>query len=236
MLRLLSIVQLLRSKEHGPEVKAAVVVAALGGLLIFLMAGAFADGEARRREMPLRAVLGSANYDALAAGTETPQHYLHRPPIPAWVRPFTDVGEDPSGDRLAPDFELRTRDGSTWRLRDHRGKVVVLNFWTVTCGPCVEEMPSVIELAQTMHERGDRVEVATVSVDRDWDTVRTVVADDAPLTVLLDADRSVVRGKFGTRLFPETWIIDRDGVIRLRVDGSREWSSPLLIDVIESYL
>jgi hypothetical protein len=97
-------------------------------------------------------------------------------------------------------------------------------------------MPSVIALAQTMHERGDRVEVATVSVDRDWDTVRTVVPDDAPLTVLLDADRSVVRGKFGTRLFPETWVIDPEGVIRLRIDGARDWSSPLVLDVLQSYL
>lgn len=236
MLRpLINIFLFLRSKEHGAEVKAGAVVAAIGALLIFLMAGAFADGEARRREMPLRAMLGGANYDALLAGQHTDEHYLHRPPVPSWVRPFADE-QDTSEDRLAPDFTLRTRDGHTWRLRDHRGKVVVLNFWTVTCGPCVEEMPSVIELAQTMHERGDRVEVATVSTDRDWDTVRTVVSDDAPLTVLLDADRSVVRDEFGTRLFPETWIIDPDGVIRLRIDGAREWSSPLAIDVIESYL
>jgi hypothetical protein len=45
----------------------------------------------------------------------------------------------------------------------------------------------------------------------------------------------VSRGKFGTRLFPETWIIDPEGVIRLRIDGRRDWSHPVAIQVIESY-
>ncbi len=223
------------SKERVPELKAGLVIAVLGGILVFLMVGAFADGEARRREMPLRALVGP-DYEALLAGDATQQNYLHRLPLPAWIRPFTNESDDGSGDRLAPDFALQTRDGQTWRLSDHRGKVVVLNFWTVTCGPCVEEMPSVVELAQNMHARGDDVEVLTVSVDRDWDTVRTVVSDETPLTVLLDPDRSVVSGKFGTRLFPETWVIDPDGVIRLRIDGARDWSSALAIDVLESYL
>ncbi|MCZ7681473.1 MAG: TlpA family protein disulfide reductase [Sandaracinaceae bacterium] len=106
-------------------------------------------------------------------------------------------------------------------MSDHRGKVVVMNFWTVTCQPCVEEMPTLVQLSRILEERDD-IELVTVSTDRDWDTVRTVVPEDAPMTVLLDPEREVVNGKFGTRLFPETWIIDPDGVIRLRVDGSRD--------------
>jgi len=54
-------------------------------------------------------------------------------------------------------------------------------------------------------------------------------------TILFDPDKSVVRGKFGTRLFPETWVIDPAGVIRLRIDGRRDWSHPVAIEVIESY-
>ncbi len=45
-------------------------------------------------------------------------------------------------DRRAPDFELPTIDGGKFRLSEHRGQVVILNFWTKTCRPCLEEMPT----------------------------------------------------------------------------------------------
>ena len=216
---------------------ALAVVLLIGAPLVYLLASAYADGELRRREMPLRALIGGAEYDALVAGDRTDQHYLQRPPLPGWLTAFpAHAGrQDRAQDRLAPDFALQTRDGGTWRLRDHRGKVLVLNFWTVTCRPCIEEMPSLVELSRILEDRDD-VELVSISTDRDWDTVGTVVPDDAPMTVLLDPDREVVREKFGTRLYPETWVIDPEGVIRLRVDGGRDWSSPIVMDVLESYL
>jgi len=51
--------------------------------------------------------------------------------------------------------------------------------------------------------------------------------------VLLDPDAEIVTEKFGTKLFPETWFIDADGVIRARFDGERDWASPLVIDLAE---
>lgn len=233
MLRLLS---LLLSKEHGPELKASSLVAAIGVFFVFLLASAFADGEVRRTELPLRALLGNEAYEALAAGEPTPQHYMQRPPTPVWSRWRSDAPRvDRSKDRLAPDFSLQAQDGSTFRLSEHRGKVLILNFWTVTCQPCIEEMPSLLELGRMLKGRKD-VELVLVSTDRDWDTVRTVLRDDAPFISLLDPDRAVVRGKFGTQLYPETWLIDREGIIRLRVDGRRDWSNPIVLDVIDSYL
>lgn len=230
------LIAFLLSKEHAPGVKASVVVGGLGLFFVFLMASAFADGEVRRREAPLRALLGSSAFDALAEGHSHPQHYLQRPPLPGWVRalrPDTPA-HDPERDRRAPDFELPANDGSTFRMAERRGKIVVLNFWTVTCQPCVEEMPSLIELSRILRDRRD-VELVTISVDGDWETVRTVVPENAPLTVLLDPDRAVVRQMFGTRLYPETWIVDPRGVIRLRVDGRRDWASPIVLDAIESF-
>lgn len=198
------------------EILAGIAVLLLGAPLAFMFASALADGEARRHEAPLRAILGNAAYDALRRGDPSDQHYL-------------------GDDRLAPDFTLQDREGTPWRLSDHRGKVVVLNFWTVTCQPCVEEMPTLEELAQIVGERED-VELVTISTDRSWDQVATVVPPTSRLRVLLDPDKAVVRDRFGTRLYPETWIIDREGVIRLRVDGPREWSSAIAVDAIESFL
>ena len=62
------------------------------------------------------------------------------------------------------------------------------------------------------------------------------IPSGTPLRVLMDRDRSVVRGQYGTVLFPETWVVDAEGVIRMRVDGAREWSSAVALDAIESFL
>jgi peroxiredoxin len=138
-------------------------------------------------------------------------------------------------DRVAPDFELPDMNGQPVRLSSFRGKTVVLNFWTKTCGPCLEEMPSVAELARIAQGRGDFV-VLTVSTDDGpeavKDTLRVTLNGDPPFPVLFDPEMNVVNGRFGTRLFPETWIIDKDGTIRARVDGGKDWSTPLAIEVV----
>ena len=184
--------------------------------MMSMYAMAAADGVERSREAPLRALFGDQAYDALADGEQSDLHYL-------------------GNDRLAPDFTLRDRSGRPFRLSDHRGKVIVLNFWSITCRPCVEELPSFTELTRLMAERDD-VEIVTVSTDSGWDEVGSLFAGDARLRVLFDSEREVVTGMYGTRLFPETWIIDPQGVIRLRVDGARDWSSAYVRDIITSYL
>src|SRR5580698_2846162 len=69
-----------------------------------------------------------------------------------------------AADRRAPDFTLKDLQGASVSLESLRGKVVVLNFWTKTCGPCMEEMPELAELAKIVRDRPDVV-VLTVSVD-----------------------------------------------------------------------
>jgi len=192
---------------------AAVVAFVLGAPFAFMMVRGFAEGEARRREVPLRALLGDETFEAFRDGETPKSHYY-------------------GNDRLAPDFTLRDKDGKEWNLKDHRGKTVVLNFWTITCQPCVEEMPSFEQLALIAKERGD-VEVVTISTDKGWSDVATLFKPGSQLKVLFDPDKSVVREKFGTRLYPETWVIDPDGVIRLRIDGGRDWSAPIALEAVD---
>jgi peroxiredoxin len=139
--------------------------------------------------------------------------------------------------RLAPDFDLPTVGGSRVRLSSFRGKVVVLNFWTKNCGPCLEEMPSMGELSQILRAEPDIV-VLTVSTDDTVDdvrgTLRSVLGADAPFTTAIDPESAVVAGKYGTKLYPETWIIDPRGVIRARFDGARDWTNPLIADFLKS--
>jgi peroxiredoxin len=198
------------------ELIAALIALCIGAPLVFLYARAMADGELRRRQGPLRAMLGDESFDRLERGEKTEEHYL-------------------GNELLAPDFELEDKDGKPWRLRDQRGKVVVMNFWTVTCQPCVEELPSLLELADIAHKRGD-FEVVAVTTDRDWAEVAALFPPHFRLKVLFDPERKIVRDKYGTKLFPETWVIDGRGVIRMRVDGKREWSEPLAIDAIQRFM
>ena len=204
----------------------AIPMVALGGM-------AFADGELRRHEAPLRAFLGRDAFEAHWNGDDYPQHYMHLPPMP---RPLTGMPAvfDPRRTRRAPDFTLSTQTGAEWSMSAHRGRVLVINFWSVTCPPCVAEMPSLETLARILGDRDD-VELVTIATDREWSQVRTVVDPDSPLTVLLDPDRNVANNVFGTQQFPETWIIDPDGIVRLRIDGQRDWSNALAIEIIESY-
>jgi len=198
---------------HADKI-AAVLAFLLGAPFAFMMVRSFAEGEVRRRELPLRAMLGDDVFEGFRDG-ETPK-----------VNYYGD-------DRLAPDFTLKDQHGKEWKLSDYRGKTVVLNFWTMTCKPCLEEMPSLEQLALVAKERKD-IEVVAISTDKGWHEVQGLFKPDSQLKVLFDPDKAVVRGKFGTRLYPETWVIDPDGVIRVRIDGGRDWSSPLALEMIEA--
>jgi peroxiredoxin len=193
---------------------AAFLAFLIGAPFAFMMVRGFAEGEVRRREIPLRAMLGDDAFEGYRDGEGSKLHYY-------------------GNDRLAPDFTLNDASGKPWKLSDQRGKTVVMNFWTVTCAPCVEEMPTFEQLALVAEERDD-LEVVAVTTDKTWADVKSLFKPDSKLKVLFDPTKSVVREKYGTRLFPETWIIDPDGVIRVRVDGQRDWSSPMVLDMIQS--
>jgi peroxiredoxin len=142
-----------------------------------------------------------------------------------------------AADRRAPSFTLKDMHGATVSLESLRGKVVVLNFWTKTCGPCLEEMPELAELTKILRDRPD-VAVVTVSVDDGPDdvkpTLQTVLRGEPPFAVLFDPDSAIVKGKFGTHLFPETWFLDKEGIIRARFDGAREWTNPLVVNYVDA--
>ncbi len=192
-----------------------LLAALVAAPLVWMYAHAIADGAARHREIPLVHLFGKPAYERLASRAKTEEHY--------WGEEF-----------LAPDFVLKDHLGRPWRLKDHRGKVIVMNFWTMTCRPCIDEMPSLEELARIVqHESG--IEVVAISTDASWDAVRMLFPPHPNLKILFDPEKKIVLGKYGTRMYPETWIIDPSGVIRLRVDGPRDWSSAVVLEAIRGF-
>ena len=196
---------------HADKI-AALLAFILGAPFAFMLVRGFAEGEARRHEVPLRAMLGDSAYETFVDGDMPKSHYL-------------------GNELTAPDFTLPDQTGQPWSLKEHRGKTVVLNFWTMTCKPCIEEMPSLEQLALIAEDRDD-LEVVAVSTDRNWSAVQGLFKPGSKLKVLFDPEKKVVRDLFGTRLYPETWVVDPDGVIRIRIDGGRDWSSPVALDMI----
>lgn len=140
-------------------------------------------------------------------------------------------------DRRAPDFVLPNMKGGHTRLSEYRGRVVILNFWTKSCQPCLEEMPSLADLAKLLSSRPE-IKLLTVTTDDSAEdaraTLRSVLGGDPPFPVLIDSEAAVVSSKFGTKLYPETWFIDPDGIIRARFDGSRDWAAPIVLELAEN--
>lgn len=141
--------------------------------------------------------------------------------------------------RLVPEFELKDLNGASVKISDFRGKVVVLNFWTKTCKPCLEEMPSLRDLGEILQAHPN-VELVTITTDESAaDAIKTLgslVGKDPPFLTLVDPDGEIVQERFGTELYPETWFVDPQGVIRARVDGGRDWRelAPLVVKYAET--
>ena len=129
----------------------------------------------------------------------------------------------------APDFTVGDTD-RTVSLHDLRGKVVVLNFWASWCQPCVEEMPSLAQLQSKLKDRG--VEVLGVSVDIDGDAYHRFLQDHRlSLTTVRDPDQKTTI-LYGTFKFPETYIIDRRGIVRRKFVGAIDWNQPEIVDFL----
>ena len=123
----------------------------------------------------------------------------------------------------APDFTVQDADTKV-TLSEFRGQVVVLNFWATWCPPCVEEMPSLVEMQRRMKAKG--ITVLAVSMDVDDSAYHRFIKDhDANLLTVRDPDQKST-ALYGTHGWPETYIIDRNGVMRRKFIGAVDWTEP----------
>lgn len=132
------------------------------------------------------------------------------------------------GNVSAPELELQDMGGNNYRLKDYRGKVVVLNFWATWCPPCVEEIPSLGRLQQAFSN--DDLVVLSVDIGENKKDVQAFLQQvSAAFPVLLNPDGSTVK-QWNIIAFPTTFIIDAHGTIRLAYYGWLEWDKP---DIVE---
>ncbi len=139
----------------------------------------------------------------------------------------------------APGFnavDIANSDGAVKSLSDYRGKVILLNIWATWCEPCRREMPSMQAVHQDLESKG--LAIVAVSVD-DPDAMPVIrqFVDDYGLTFdVLHDQTELFRAVYRYVGVPETYIIDRSGVIRRKMISDHDWNSAENRRFIESLL
>ena len=126
--------------------------------------------------------------------------------------------------KVAPDFTLPDLNEKDIRLSDFRGKVVFLNFWATWCKPCREEMPSMEILYKNFEKDG--LVILAISIDRvttKKDIPPFVKALNLTFPILIDSWGQTDK-RYKLMGVPETYIIDRQGILREKVIGPRDWT------------
>ena len=136
---------------------------------------------------------------------------------------------------VAPGFELsRVDGGAPVTLEGLRGKVVLLNFWATWCKPCEEELPAMERLHRELAASG--FALLAISVD---DSVEPVQAFRKRLgltfPVLHDVEKDVSETYQAFR-FPESLLVDAEGVVVERYIGPKEWDAPSYVDRVRRLL
>lgn len=153
--------------------------------------------------------------------------------------PADTTDSNPSGSssdtRLVADITGTTLQGELFSLADHRGSVVVLNFFATWCGPCRAEIPELIELNR---EYGDELILVGISLDDTADVLPGFIAEtgiDYPV-LHLDAltDPEAVMGYYTFSAIPTTFMVNRDGTPGEMIVGSRDKAT--FREIFEGYL
>jgi peroxiredoxin len=137
----------------------------------------------------------------------------------------------------APDFhavDLATGDSVSLHQR-YRGSVTLVNIWATWCIPCRVEMPAMESMYQSLAPRGFRI--AAVSIDEGGPQEVRAFGKELGITFDLLQDRSTtVQQIYQTTGVPESFLLNRDGVIVKRVIGAHDWSSEVNRKLIERLL
>ncbi len=134
----------------------------------------------------------------------------------------------------APDFTLVDTKGKTWNLAELKGKVVFVNFWATWCPPCVEEMPSMQKVNAFMPSN-QFVMLSILNNDRPSLADAFLARIGATFPVLVDP-KNLVANAYGVTGVPETYIVDKQGVLREKFLGGVRWDGPQAMQMLVKYV
>ena len=145
--------------------------------------------------------------------------------------------------QAAPAITAKSWDGKDVGLEAYRGRVVFLNFWADWCPPCLDEMPAMDVLQKQLG--GAPFTMLAVGSGTTWESVRTTMARLVPggssMTFLMDPNGEAgsvgpLANAYGTKQLPETYLIDKHGVVRYYFANKRDWGSIRARQCLDSLL
>lgn len=134
----------------------------------------------------------------------------------------------------APNFTLVDRQGKTWTLSELKGQVVFVNFWATWCPPCREEMPSMQKLYKMLPK--DNFKMLAI-LNKDDPALADSFAKKHDLTMPIINDQDNTLGAaYGLTGLPETFIVDKQGILREKFIGLAQWDSPIHVQMLMKYI
>jgi thiol-disulfide isomerase/thioredoxin len=156
-------------------------------------------------------------------------------------------------DFSVPDMTLPSLDGRLVKLTEKHDQPILLNVWATWCSPCIQELPQLLTLAQTLQ---GRVQVWLLSVDESFDAIRTLAREltqaeanqphsglaavgqmlqgkEPNVLMLLDAGEHAAK-EFGTYKYPESFWINAAGRVRAKFIGPKPWGNPRAIEYLSN--
>lgn len=136
--------------------------------------------------------------------------------------------------KLAPDFTLVDRKGKTWNLSQLAGQVVFVNFWATWCPSCIEEMPSMERLYRLLPP--DKFKMLAI-LNKDEPAFADNITTKLGLTfpILTGSDNKAGKA-YGLTGVPETYIIDKQGILREKFIGPVQWDTPAVQQKMMHYI
>ncbi|MCG6553040.1 MAG: redoxin domain-containing protein [Candidatus Magnetominusculus sp. LBB02] len=134
-----------------------------------------------------------------------------------------------------PMFHLATLDDKIISAQDYRGRAVILNFWATWCASCVAEMPSFQRFYEANKSNQSLAVITVLYKDGTDEALKFMKKNKYDLPVFID-DKSANARAFGLTGVPETFFIDKSGVLFKKVLGPIEWESPAIKDLINELI
>jgi len=132
-------------------------------------------------------------------------------------------------------FELIDQAGNRISLSDMKGSVVFINFWATWCSSCIDELPSIERMFRSF-SGNPSLRVVTILYKDDLNRALNFMKQNGlTFPVYLNPDQSATR-IFAITGIPETFIIDKNGLLRNKVIGPAEWDSPRALGIFQSLL
>jgi len=134
----------------------------------------------------------------------------------------------------APEFSLEDLNGRNVSLSSFRGKPVLLNFWATWCPYCRKER---VHLDKLYEEYSDKnLVIVSISIDRSLETLKQFMKKNSAQFIILYDRQGRVSSTFHVAGLPTSFLIDRNGIIKRKFTGFREWDSASSKTIIDTFI